>query len=139
MGSPAYDIALILQDAGVGIIGTDLFIGKQPDAPDASLTVFDVGGTSPNPIWARDEPEFSILSRGSSDDYNGGWDKAKEIKDALLGLSDQTIGDAIYALFYLRTDTTFISYDSDNRPTFSQNWRCNVDFNTVQGNRAVIG
>ena len=138
MSSPAADIAGLLQTAGVGTLGSTIFIGRQPDSPDACITVFDIGGTSPNPVWGRDEPEFSILVRGTLNDYVGAWDKAREAKDALLGLPDQTIGDAIYALFYLRTDTTFVSYDADNRPNFSQNWRMNLDWNTIQGNRAVI-
>ena len=138
MSSPAADIAGLLQTAGVGTIGTTIFIGRQPDSPDACITVFDIGGTSPNPVYGRDEPEYSILVRGVLNDYSGGYDKATEAKNALLGLSNQTVGDAIYALFYMRTDTTFISYDSNNRPNFSSNWRCNKDYTTVQGNRAVI-
>ena len=138
MSSPAYDIALILQELGVGIISEDLYIGRQPDSPAACVTIFDVGGPSPNPVWCRDEPEYNILIRGEKNDYNGAWEKATEVKDAILGLADQTIDDSIYALFHLRTDTTLISYDSSNRPNLSQNWRCNRDYTVAQGNRQVI-
>lgn len=138
MNSPAFDVATLLQTAGVGTLGANIFIGKQPDTPNACITLFDVGGPSPNPVWGRDSSEYSVLIRGDRNDYNGAHTKAIEVKNALLGLPNQVIGDAIYSLFYMRTDTTFISYDSEDRPTFSQNWRINVDWNVVRGNRKVI-
>ena len=138
MSSPARDIVTLLETAAVGVFGTDLHVGKQPETPDADVCVFDIGGTPPNPVWLRDSPQFSVLIRGAAGDYAGGWDKATEVKNALLGLSNQTIGDAIYALFNMKTDTTFISYDSSNRPLFSQNWVCNIDWNVAAGSRKVI-
>lgn len=136
--SPAFVIGGLLATAGVGTMGTDVFVGRMPDSPDANITVYDQGGASPNPVWLRDEPSFSMLIRGTKNDYNGVYNKALEAKDAILGLSDQTVGDNIYALFYLRSDITFVSYDSDNRPQFSMSWRMVVDGNVATGNRQVI-
>lgn len=132
--SPASVISGILRVAGVSNVET----GRINESPNAVVGVYDQGGVSPNPVWLRDEPTFSILVRGDIFDYTGAYNKALDIKNILLGLPNQVIGDSIYTLFYMRSDITFLNYDTKDRPQFTMNWRMVVDHNTPVGNRKVI-
>jgi hypothetical protein len=44
MNPLAIDITSILEDAGVGTFGTDLFISKEPNSPDNCVTTYSVSG-----------------------------------------------------------------------------------------------
>ena len=47
MSSPAYAVAEYLDDVTSLVIGSSLFVSKEPPAPDSCVTVYDTGGRDP--------------------------------------------------------------------------------------------
>ncbi len=122
--SPATDIAQMLNDAVVGTLGTDLFIGKDPPAvATLTITVYDTGGLAPNPKWLRDEPTVQCLVRGEVNDYVNAWTKAQLIKDTLLGADPIILGGTDYVLFTQIADILSLGYDESSRIMLVSNWR----------------
>ena len=117
MSSAAYDVATILQTATLGTIGTDLFIGKDPGEKTQTVTLYDTGGPSPNPKWARDEKNIQIRIAGAVNDYAG--------------------ATKIYILFTMLSDITHIGYDQNSRPLLTINLRVIIDLPNT-GNRLTI-
>jgi hypothetical protein len=137
MASPAYDISTLLVAQGIGTAGTDIFVGKEPATDTLSILLLDAGGPAPNPAFARDFIDLQIVVSGAVNSYSIAYDKAKEIKNYLLGLDSQTVGTTIYFAFNMRSDITFVGYDSNDRPKFTLNFRLIVDSANV-GNRLSL-
>lgn len=138
MANVAVDIKDLLVAEGVGTFGTDLWIGREPAAGGEAVTIYPSGGQNPNPKWGRDFPTVKIKISGDVNDYAGGWTKAQEVKDALLGATPQDINGNRYASFRMQGDINFIGYDSNSRPMFTTNWILIVDLNTGLGNRSTF-
>jgi hypothetical protein len=114
MASPAADVALLLQNALVGTIGTNIYIGKLPDqndAPHKAIGVFDTGSAYTNPKWQRDEFLVQILVRGPQQNYQEGYDFAEAAKGAVL------------AGFLLNGGINGLGTDQRDRHIFSLNFR----------------
>lgn len=123
MTSPAEDIASILEIDALGIRGTDIFIGLEPeDAGTLTITIYDTGGFPPNPKWLRDEPTVQCRVRGTAGDYTSAWAKAQAIKDALLGRAPTTVGTTDYVFFIQLGDIISLGHDDNNRPMIVSNW-----------------
>lgn len=137
MSSPAEDIATILNDAGIGTLGTTLFVGKDDNNDEASIALYDNGGPAPNPKFARDFFDMQVRVAGNPYDYAGAYETSLTIKNYLLGVDPQSVGTKIYFGFNLRSDITFIGYDLKQRPLFTQNYRLMMDSGDV-GNRVSL-
>jgi hypothetical protein len=126
MASPAADVALLLQNALVGTIGTNIYIGKLPDqndAPHKAIGVFDTGSAYTNPKWQRDEFLVQILVRGPQQNYQEGYDFAEAAKGAVLGVQPQTLNGNYYAGFLLNGGINGLGTDQRDRHIFSLNFR----------------
>ena len=122
--SPALDIATILQTNGLGTLGTDIFVGREPETPDQIITIYDTPGIAPNAKYLRDEPTVQCRTRGRPDTYGATWILAQQIKDTLLGLAPQLIGGlSNYVLFVQIADISGAAGDSLNRPVLISNWQ----------------
>lgn len=137
MSSPAYNVATLLNTAGIGVSGTTLHVGKDPGGKTLTISLYDTPGASPNPLFARDFPGLQILVNGPAGDYSTGWNKAEQIKNYLLGITKQTIGTDIYFGFNMKSDITHIGYTVENRPIFSMNFRFYIDHANI-GNRLSL-
>jgi len=126
MTSPAEDIGEILEDAGVGTVGTDIYIGTIPDtddAPHAAVGVIDTGALFLSPKWKRDELTVQVLVRGPKRSYNVGYAKAKEVMDALLGIEPVTVNSHDYVLFVILGGISHLGNDAQDRAMFSLNFK----------------
>jgi hypothetical protein len=132
VSSPSMDVAAVLVTAGVGVTsnpnpttGWLIRVGRIIDKPDRIIAIIDTGGLEVNPKWSLDYKTFQVLVRSDQDAYGSAFDKANDIKDALVGI-DPFIGastvrwDAITML----GDVGFLGYDQNSRPIFSANYRC---------------
>lgn len=88
MSSPAYAVAEYLADVTSLVIGTTLFVGKEPPKPDACVTVYDTGGNAPidnmeTPVESR-LPTIQVRVRNKT--YSAAYAQAEDIcsKMALL-------------------------------------------------------
>lgn len=117
----------LLVTAGVGTRGATsgwgIYAGKEPKTPHTTVTLFATGGLVPNPKWLLDEPTFQVRVRGTAGGYEAAFDKAVEVKDALLGLPSQTIGTTRWVSVLMPNDITNIGYDENERPRFTLNFR----------------
>ena len=126
MTSPAEDIAQILEDGGIGTIGTDIFIGTVPDtqdAPAAAIGVMDTGALFLSPKWKRDELTVQVLIRGPERAYTTGYAKAKAVMDTLLGIQPVTVNAHDYVLFVILGGIAHLGNDKQDRAMFSLNFK----------------
>jgi len=138
MTAPSVGIAYILNTAGIGTSGTDMFVGDLPStAPDFSILLLDTGGAAPVPSYTRDYKDVQVIVRSDIEGYAAGWTKAETIKNSLLGSAPVTIGTDVFASFLMRSDITFLGYDGNRRAKFSLNFRLVID-GPDTGNRKSI-
>ena len=127
MAAPSVDIKDILVAAGIGTFagtsGWGIYVSQEPKNPDSVITIYDSGGVAPNPKWLFDEPTVQIRIRGSEMAYVAAYAKAQAIKDALLGLTPQTVSGTYYVGVQMVGDINHIGYDDKSRPLFTTNWR----------------
>ena len=119
----SFDIATFLAAQGVGTVGTDIFVGREPSEPAFIISIFDVGGISPNPKFLRDEPQVQCRVRGEVNDYNNAFAKAQLIKDILLGAQPQDLNGTDYVLFTQIGEILSLGYDENNRVALVSNWQ----------------
>lgn len=122
-GSPAADIGQMLEDAGVGTLGTDIFVGRDPDVPILTYAIYDTGGIAPNPKFLRDEPSVQVRVRGTVNAYEAAYTAAQLVKDILLGAATQVINSIDYVLFTEIGEILSLGYDESDRPILVSNWR----------------
>lgn len=136
MSSPAEQVANLLSASVVGgSSGWLLRIGKKDESADRQIIFYDVGGGNPNPKWAVDFISIQALVRGVPDSYGETWTKAREVRDALLGIDSLTLtsGDRLVSITMMG-DIAMMGYDTNSRPELSVNFRLIVE-PVVTGNR----
>lgn len=133
MTAPSIGAKGILVTAGIVVdAATDptddwaCFVGKLPDAPSKAVSISDTGGLPSDPKWLLDFPTISILLRSS--DYLTGWNKMRDIREALIGIPGITVvnGDTWRGLIAIG-NMALIGYDPKDRPMFSANYRLFVE------------
>lgn len=115
-----YQIALILQAAGIGSFKVDIFVSKEPDSPDNCVTVYSTGGL-PDDCLEPDErsseiPNFQVRVRNA--DYAAGHAVMEAIR-AVLNKRKNTVtdsGGAVRITTWLTTLPHNIRRDTKNRP-----------------------
>jgi len=127
MNSSAEDIATILEtsSAGTGLtVGTDLFVSREPDTPDAVVSVFDTGGGEPSSgIERYDFPTVQVRVRGDKMDYENAYVTMESIKTALHKYANQTVNGTKYIAIWASSDIFSLGYDENDRPLLTLNFR----------------
>jgi hypothetical protein len=116
------DLATALQDADVGTLGTNLFLGWLPDAPDNALALYETGGQPPSythhaltPAIAR--PSIQVMVRDH--EYVSGRERIDEAYAVLCGLSSYLAIQPIQPPFAL-------GRDAHDRARFSVNFNLTI-------------
>ena len=126
MASPAESIKDLLVTASVGThnatTGWSIKVSKEEAKPDTQITVYDIGGASPNPKFLLDFPQVQVMVRGAENGYQALYTKAKDVKDALLGRDSTTINGDVISGIIMDGDLNFLGYDENKRPRFSLNF-----------------
>ncbi len=137
--SPADTAGNLLETAGVvkGATGWEIRVGNQVSSPHQLVAMFDTGGQTPNPKWAVDFVMVQALIRGNPNEYGEAWKKAREVRDALLGLESQDIDGDRWVSITCQGDVGFVGYDDKERPTCSVNFRVIIEPSAV-GNREAL-
>jgi len=123
--SPADQIADLLPNTIVTANPAwSLKVGQMPSEPDRIICFFDTGGQTPDPKWRLDYMMVQAQVRGNPDDYTSGWQKARQVRDYLIGITPQTLtsGDRIDGIT-VASEVAFLAYDDQKRPMFSVNFR----------------
>lgn len=140
MTAPSIGIRDLLVAAGVAILPSTggswvVYISKMPDKQDQVISVYDSGGLAPWPHALLDFPDVTLNIRGG--DYEATYNKAKEVKDALLGLSPQTINGDGWRSVTMIGDLAFAGYDEKDRPMFSATFRLIIEPANAAGDNRV--
>lgn len=98
-----------------------VFVGTRPPDPSNAVTVYDTGGNQANADVPLYDPTIQISVR--SVEYFAGYDKASEIRDALILPTSCTLSGWFYTGFWLISDVAKIGRDDNNRELFTFNLR----------------
>lgn len=113
-------------------LGTNLFLGKMPDAPDLCVTIYEYQGTAPIMTFGStaieiDRPSLQIAVRAGRDDYPSARDLAVTLRTLVSGM----INVSASGVTILRTAPTGSIYslapDQLERPRVVFNVDCHVD------------
>ncbi len=110
-----------------GSTGWALKTGKLPATPDKVVVSYDSGGSNPWPNRLLDFVMVQFRVRANPGGYAEAYTKAREVKDALLGIPSQTIGSDRWVSVTMSGDIAFMGYDDKDRPEFSLNFRCIIE------------
>lgn len=140
MASPAEIAGGLLGTSIVGgVTGWVLKVGSLPDAPNKVVQMLDTGGESPNPRWQVDFVTFQAVVRGDINGYGVAWAKARQVRDALLGLDSQTLpSNDRWVSVICRGDIVFVGNDLKERPLFSINFRAIIEPSATEPNREPL-
>ena len=130
-GPMSIDIKDLLVAAGLGTFnsttGWNICFAREPKTPDQCITIFDSGGGEANPKWLLDYPSIQVRIRGAKGQYLAAWRKAKQVKDALLGLGPQSVNAHRIVSITMFSEITPIGYDENERPILTINLRLIVE------------
>lgn len=97
------DLGDYLSSGGIGTVGTDLFLGTLPTAPDNAVAIYETGGLgaihamNPNAGQAKVErPRIQVVSRGGANSYEAARAVAQKAWLLLDGLPTRTINGTQY-------------------------------------------
>lgn len=108
------------ESEGLGTLGSDLFLSRMPDSPDACVTIYEYDGGTPVEVLgplgiALDRVRIQFVGRSARDDYPQVRDKMLDIRTAVAGLYSTVVsGVSILRarpLGYLNQ----MGYDAENR------------------------
>lgn len=126
--SPAEILADQLPNTVVGgSTGWVLKTGKLPASPDQVIVSYDSGGSPPWPSRLLDFVMIQFRIRANPNAYATAYTKAREVKNALLGLPSQDIGSDRWVSVTMQGDIAFMGYDDKDRPEFTLNFRCIIE------------
>jgi len=116
------DVVAFLESAGVGTGGSDIFMGRLPVAPAVCLALRESGGepaqwTQDGVLWEK--PTIQVLARHT--DYASGRALIEAAYQALLGMTNVTVGTTRYFNCEPAGPPAFLEYDEEDRPTFVLN------------------
>ena len=124
--SPGYDVATVLDAAAVASLGTDLFAEFLPDSPNKAVICKTTGGPGANPKYLLDRPTVQVLVRCNPQSelgaFTAGWALALACKNALLGLTPQTVNTTRITGVTMLSDIANIGIDEKNRQHLSMNF-----------------
>ena len=105
--------------------------------PDRMVATLISGGRDSHPSLNIDWPQVQVLVRGQRGEYSSTLAKAREVKSALLGLANLSIGGELWASVRLIGDISPAGVDENNRDLFSMNYELIIHTDDL-GNRAEI-
>lgn len=122
MNSPSDDIATILEDAGIGTKGTDLFSGSLPDTKMVLVIgVIDTGGFDTEYNTSIGKPTVQIRVRGAK--FNDVYTKVAEIVAEISQAVDVTIDTTRYIHILETSQPINLGLDDSNRWNYTLNFR----------------
>ena len=122
MNSPSEDIATILQTAGIGTKGTDLFSGSLPDTGKVlAIGVMDTGGFDNGYSIGVEKPTVQIRVRGPK--FDDVYNKVSAINSEISEAVDAIIGTTRYIHILQNSQPINLGLDDDNRFNYVLNFR----------------
>lgn len=120
MNPVSIDVKDMLEAAGLGLeYKTNLFIAKEPDAPDDCVTVFDTPSfppdytiAGPDEVYYRSSCQIRIRNNG----YTSGMTVARNILDSLHArVNNTTWNGTVYTVTEATGEPSLLAWDDSNR------------------------
>lgn len=126
MSTLTFDIATILQDNGLGIIGESIFVGQDsPPKPDVQLNIRNTGTFLPDyPTIDLAYPTVQIIARGTKGGHQACEEKIYAVKDYMKTIANYTVNDSRFVFINQQSGPVDIGLDSVMRPMYSLNLVC---------------
>lgn len=110
-----------LQTAGVGTLGTSIFLTQMPDTPDVAVCLYESQGFQPlltfgTSVTYGDRPRIRAVCRGGRNDYPAARQKAEQVRAALGAIRNETISGTTITCVVDGTGIYPMGRDSDERP-----------------------
>jgi hypothetical protein len=98
----------------------NLFIGREPETPSNTVTIFDLAGAQPQLNFDRTEQYLyeNIQIRIRNQSYQTGYALAKNIETYLHGVGNTTINETYYSSVICALPTMMLDWDNNNRVRF---------------------
>jgi hypothetical protein len=110
----------VLEDAGVGVLATDLFLSIMPTIPDVCTAVMEYQGLTADehfgPYEGIERPRLMVVCRAGRDDYETARENAVAARAALAAIRELDVdGDTLHRCQPLMS-VYGIGDDDDGRP-----------------------
>lgn len=121
-----------LQTAGVGTLGTDLFLAQFQDSPDLAVVVMEAQGFDPihtfgSSISRGDRPRVRVVCRAALNDYPAARSKAEQVRAVLGAIRAQTIAGTTFGCVLDSSGIYPLGYDREERPLLAIDFIAWVD------------
>jgi hypothetical protein len=109
-----------LQTQGQGTLGTNIFLTRTPDSPDATVTLYESAGTGPShvfgaSVYAIDHQRIRMVCRAARNDYPAARSKAEAVRAVLGAIRDTTLS-GVSVMSVLATSEIYpLARDGDDR------------------------
>ena len=124
--SPAKDIADYIEDAGIGTLGTNMYIHSSPAGKTFQITVRDTGGFDPEAyIDVSDKirrPTVQVVIRGAKYNFADAYLAARNIIDLIDQKYNVSINGKRYIRMDLSGDIIDTGEDTNECPVLSVNF-----------------
>lgn len=113
-----------LNSASVAITGTNLFIGLMPNDPDVCMSLYEYAGSQPLEVMRDNDatlerPSVQVLVRATRNDYPAARDLIEAARDALTGITDETISNVRFLRVSALSSINAVGMDDNERPMFT--------------------
>lgn len=126
-------IGSALQTAGVGTLGSSIFLSRMPASPDAAITVYETGAGYPVYVQgstvgaALVVANIQIVARAAREDYQAARTRISAATAALEALNDSSIsGIRILRAEQIGTPSP-LGLDDNDRPRVSMTYTVTYD------------
>lgn len=122
---PYLEVAAYLEAEGVAgsATGWPVFRGFMPASPDAVVALFPAGGTPGEGKYDLRYPQVQVRVRGAPHEQTPPYAKLEEIRQALRGVLNQTIGAGRYAHLIPASDVLALGQDANQRHEYTLTFR----------------
>lgn len=117
-------VATILEQAGAGTRGQDLFIGELPAEPEACVVLYELPGRPPDLEGPVDYPDVQVVCRARS--YLEARGRAEVAFRALHGLAEQVVDGVRFLLIRAQGSPAPLERDENGRHLISCVYSCTV-------------
>lgn len=120
-----------LQTNSQGTLGTNMFYGRMPDAPDVCIAIYEYEGQPPMEnfgasAFSLEMPRVQVVCRAAREDYPTARDKAVTIRALLAAMTEVTVGSTRILRVQSLGSVVPLGFDTNDRPKFAINFQVTV-------------
>lgn len=113
-----------LQTAGVGTLGTSLFLSQLPETPDAAVALYELAPMTPGytfgaAVTAVERPRIRAVCRAARNDYPTARAKAEQVRAALGAIRSQTLSGIVIECVLDDSGVYPLGLDASERPAIA--------------------